>query len=331
MRSSARLWLFLSSWVVGFAALSSFPAPASADDKKVLSRARAQFQTGIELEQAGNWAAALEQFREVGQVRMTPQLRFHIALCEENLGRLVAALGGYELALADADSVGPDFRAEVEANVAKLRARIPKLVIARGPGAEAASIELDGIALGASSIGVEVPTDPGPHTIAAKAPGKKPFSATVSVNEEESHTVTVTLEALETGEVATVDGSAQVPTDTGPVQKPPSRLVPYIIGGAGGAFLIGSGVLFIMRESAYSDLKDQCQGESCPRSAKGTYDDMVVYHYGSQIALGLGIVGVGTAVTMILLEKKPKETARSFMISPGTATSLAGATVSGRF
>src|ERR1043165_5621106 len=80
---------------------------AFAQDASELKKARAQFQQATELEQAGNWTAALQAFREVGQVRMTPQVRFHIAVCEENLGRLVAALGGYELALADADSVGP--------------------------------------------------------------------------------------------------------------------------------------------------------------------------------------------------------------------------------
>ncbi len=99
-------------------------APALAEDTDELKQARAQFQQATELERAGNWAAALQRFREVGQVRMTPQVRFHIAVCEENLGRLVAALGGYELALAEADTVGPDFRTEVEQSIVRLRARI---------------------------------------------------------------------------------------------------------------------------------------------------------------------------------------------------------------
>ena len=67
--------------------------PALAQDAAELKKARAQFQQATELEQAGNWTAALQAFREVGQVRMTPQVRFHIAVCEEKLGRLVAALG----------------------------------------------------------------------------------------------------------------------------------------------------------------------------------------------------------------------------------------------
>ena len=147
---------------VSLSAVVSTPA-AAAPDKEELSKARARFQQATELEQAGNWAAALQQFREVGQVRMTPQVRYHIALCEEKLGKLVAALGGFELALSEAESLGPDFHKEVEDKTNALRERIPKLVIERGEGAEAATIELDGVALGASSIGIEVPLDPGPH------------------------------------------------------------------------------------------------------------------------------------------------------------------------
>src|SRR5690349_18792163 len=134
------------------------PSPAD------LQRARTQFQHGIELEQAGNWSEAIQQFRDVGVVRMTPQVRFHIAYCEEGLGRLVTALGGYELALAQADQVGPDFKNEVQNAITVLRARIPKLLIQRGTGADAALVQLDGVDIGASSVGVEVPLDPGPHT-----------------------------------------------------------------------------------------------------------------------------------------------------------------------
>src|SRR5687767_2188433 len=168
-----RLWALLA--VLSLLALAS---PASADSAADLRRARAQFQRGIELEQASNWSEAIQQFREVGQVRMTPQVRFHIAFCEEGLGRLVTALGGYELALAEADAVGADFRSEVETSIAKLRERIPKLVIQRGTNAEAALVQLDGIDLGASSVGVEVPLDPGPHTVTASAPGYEPFTTT---------------------------------------------------------------------------------------------------------------------------------------------------------
>ncbi|WP_437796215.1 PEGA domain-containing protein [Sorangium sp. So ce693] len=301
-------------------------APALAQDSDALKQARAQFQQATELEQAGNWAAALQRFREVGQVRMTPQVRFHIAVCEENLGRLVAALGGYELALAEADAVGPDFRAEVDQSIGRLRARIPKLVIVRGKGAASAAIALDGIALGGTSIGVEVPLDPGPHALTAKAPNYRPFQQTVELKEEGVTRVEVTLEALPQ-ELLIQAGALR--------ERPPSKVVPYVIGGVGAASLIGSGVLFGLRQGALQDLEDACgpAGKSCPPSMQSRYDDLKFYHYGAQVALGVGVVAVGTATAILLLQnRKPKQPEKtSLELVPVAGGSEIGASLSGTF
>jgi hypothetical protein len=302
--------------------------PAAAQDKKELSKARAQFQRAIELEQAGNYSTALEQFRDVGQVRMTPQVRFHIASCEEKLGRLVTALGGYQLAFADADSVGEDFKAEVQAAVTRLEANIPKLVIVRGTGAEAAEIQLDGVALGASSIGIPVPLDPGPHSVSAKAPGALPFSQTVTIAENEQKSVDVTL-ALEPQETRpSLGASAAAPVDRG---NP--RLIPYVIGGVGIASLIGSGILFGLRQSTLSDLEDQCgpNHDACPSSAAGDYSDLKLYNVTAQVALGVGVACVGTAVTMLVLQSKHTPAKSGMTLLPSAPNSLAGVSWSASF
>src|SRR5882724_6235157 len=299
LRWSAALSLALVS-------IAATPRSALAQDKKELSKARALFQRAIELEQAKNYTQALEQFRDVGQVRMTPQVRFHIATCEEKLGRLVTALGGYELALADAESVGEDFKTEVDTAVTRLRGSIPKLVIQRGAGAEAAEIQLDGVALGASSVGVAVPLDPGPHSINAKAPGSLPFSQTVTIAENEQKSVDVELTPEPTPEKTAPSGTQTVDV----AAKPHPRVVPYVIGSIGVASLIGSGVLFALRQGALSDLENKCGADrkGCPDSARGELDNLKLYNTTAQIALGVGVVGVGTAVTLILLQKKQNPT-----------------------
>ena len=293
----------ISSFCLAFALTGGQPS-AWAQDASELKRARAQFQQATELEQAKNWTAALQAFREVGQVRMTPQVRFHIAVCEEGLGRLVAALGGYELALADADKVGGDFKAEVEENVTKLRARIPKLVIERGSGANAAAIELDGVAVGDSSVGVEVPLDPGPHAVTAKAPNRKPFEANVTLTEQETTRLEVILEELPPEVRASGPGAAAP-------DKPPSKVVPFVIGGVGVAALIGSGVLFGLRQSTLKELEDACgaDGKHCPPSKQSRYDDLKFYHYGATVTLGVGIAAVGTAGALLFFQRKKKEPA----------------------
>lgn len=301
-------------------------APARAQDAAELTRARAAFQQAIELEQAGNWAAAVQRFREVGQVRMTPQVRFHIALCEEKLGRLVAALGGYELALADADAVGPDFRSEVQSNVNRLRERIPKLVLKRGEGADAALIELNGVSVGESSIGVDVPQDPGPHAVTAKAPGYKPFESTVTLAEGERQTVEIVMEPL-----------PPAPPPDQPATPPPKKIniVPYAVGGAGAATLLASGVFFVLRQSTLSGLEDACKNDVCPTSERGAYDRLKTYHYASIVTFGVGAAAVGTAAVLFVLDarkkKQEEQQTTSVSVVPMISPQIAGASAVVRF
>ena len=337
----------------GTVAVTAGPRPAqAAEDDDQLSQARAKFQQGTELEQAGNWAAALQAFREVGQVRMTPQVRYHIALCEEKLGKLVAALGGYELALSDADAVGPGFREEVDKSVERLRARIPKLTIERGPGAEAASIEFGGVSLGASSIGVAVPIDPGPHALSASAPGYAPFEMTVDVPEGKEETVVIKLEKLKTPGVGATTIGGRTSTDTGPDPKK-LRLVAYISGGVGGASLIGSGVFFLLMQQKLSSMENLCGDDGSCRN-----DDLTAaerdnaemwnakieqYFYLTWGTLGVGVVGLG-AGTYFYLRARQVEKERagaqpdaeadisSWQLAPtAPGADLAGMSVIGRF
>lgn len=320
-------------------ASATISLPALAEPtKEELSRARAKFQQATELEQAGNWAAALQQFREVGQVRMTPQVRYHIALCEEKLGKLVAALGGFELALSEAESLGADFHKEVEDKTNALRERIPKIILERGEGAAAATIELDGIALGASSIGVEVPLDPGPHQISARAAGYEAYTDTVDVPEKETKRVTVTLTKIEESSTAPSGGAKDGHDVPPPPVQHPSRIVPYSIGIGGGVLLLSSGVFYLMRQSQINTLNDLCGGSgechtndpanvNSHRSKLNTYDALMKI-----TAIG-GVAAVGVAVGLLVLEPKPQKPATAGLyINPAAPdANVGGLSLAGAF
>lgn len=313
-------------------ALATAPRSARADAPTAadLRKARSQFQRGIELEQASNWSEALQQFREVGAVRMTPQVRFHIAYCEEQLGRLVTALGGYELALGEAEQVGPDFKREVDAAVSGLRARIPKLVIERGTNGEAALVQLDGVDLGGSSVGVEVPLDPGPHTVTANAPGYLQFTTTVELEEREVTHVTLDL---------TPEPEPQ-PEENAPVKEVivvapppgPNRTIPYVVGGVGIATLATSGIFFALRQSNYSELKRACPDRNaCPESNHDTYERVKTYSVVTPIVASAGAGAIVAATLLIVLEKKPKTDQRGLSVKPDAPGALAGMSVDYHF
>jgi hypothetical protein len=322
MLAVRRLWLRLVLSLM-LAVASAVAAPSA----KELSRARAKFQQATELEQAGNFTAAIELFREVGQVRMTPQVRYHIAHCEEKLGRLLAALGGYELAASDAQKVDKSFEKEVLARAEDLRTRIPKLVIRRGEGAAAARIELDGVALGSSSVGTELKVDPGPHQVTARASGYEPFSTTVELAERDTKTVEVTLTSSEPAKAAATPRAE--PRDPGVKEEAPSKTFPLVLGGLGIASLGASGAFFLMKRSAIDDLDGQCDANrNCPPSSQDTYDKAKRYDLISMVTLGVGVVAVGISVTMLLTQKSDKTAETSALqLVPSAPDAHAGMSV----
>src|ERR1051325_9094803 len=128
--------VLLCGMALGGAPALLAPRPAAAQSQEELERARQQFRQGLRLEAAGDWAASLAKFVEVGKVKLTPQVRFHGARCNEQLGRLNEALGEYRLAEYEAGQQRlKELQAITQARQA-LESRVPKLLIKRGEGAE---------------------------------------------------------------------------------------------------------------------------------------------------------------------------------------------------
>jgi hypothetical protein len=277
-----------------------------------LKRAREQFGQALALQTAGDWAGALTLLKEVAAVKSTPQVRFNMALCEEKLGKLVAALGDYELAAADARAEKADQVAEeVEGRLESLRQRIPKITVKRGSGAESAAVALDGISLGDQVIGTPMPTDPGPHTLEATAPGFKAFRQSVRVAEQQSETVEIVLEALPAPPVGGPDGSPTHVSGRSPVYG-------YIIGGIGIASLGASGVFFGLRASKISDLDKACPNNQCATHA---HDDDIkagkLYTAIADVTLAVGVAAVASGAILVLTSGPSGEPSAALAPAPG--------------
>src|SRR5450755_2895282 len=232
-------------------AQGSTPAPAPADSDAI-KLAREQFSQALSLQTGGDWAGALALLKEVAAVKPTPQVRFNIAICEERLGRLVAALGDYELAASDAQAEKSDqVRQEVDSRLESLKARVPRIVVERGENADSATISLDGVSLGDSVLNVPLPADPGPHVVEATTIGFLPFKQSFRVAEQQTATIQVKL-----------DAQPSKPEPLAPTQYRPAstalRSAGFVIGGVGIASLIGSGAMFYLRHTSITDLDKQC-------------------------------------------------------------------------
>jgi hypothetical protein len=320
--------LFARTLLVLALAASAAPAQSDAD----LVRARKLYSQGVTQEAASDWAGALATFEEVSRIKLTPQVRFHIARCKERIGRLNEALGGYRMAEYEANGAGDKERellTEVKKAREELEARIPKLKIVRGKDADALKIELDGVVLGDTQVGQEIALDPGPHVVTGVvAPGKR-FKKEVRLAERDR--IEVVLDVPE--ELRSAEAPAPPVVDSGkppsePMDAPPAdqapppkthsaSAAPWIVGGLGVASLAASAVFFGMRKNAEQQLSDQCIGRTCPDTLRDTQSRGETYAALSGVTLAVGIAGVGAATLMLLGRSSSPEPSATASIQLG--------------
>jgi hypothetical protein len=307
---------------------STARAQQPSSDSDGLKRAREQFAQALALQTGGDWAGALTLLKEVAAVKPTPQVRFNIALCEEQLGLLVAALGDYELAGSDAQAQKADqVRQEVDARLESLKARVPRVVVKRGEGADSATISLDGVALGDSVLNSPLPLDPGPHVVEGTGTGFLPFKQAFRVAEQQTATIEVKLQ------LAPVKAEPVPAAPPPPSQTNTMRTAGFIVGGVGVASLITSGTMFYLRHTTINDLDQQCGADrmNCPESARSTVDRGQLYTTLGNVTLVAGALGVGVGAALVVLGGRSSTRASVGLAPFAVGADTGGATLVGKF
>lgn len=317
--NSAPRGVLLSCLLAG--ALTLNPAVVHAQSEAEIQQARTLYSQGLTQEAASDWAGALASFEKVARIRMTPQVRFHIARSKENLGRLNEALGGYRLAEHEAQStegVPESVLVEVRQARESLEKRVPRLIIERGEGVDSAKIALDGVDLGQAQIGREVNVDPGPHLLRVTLADGRKFEKTVQVKEGERSQVLLDvppdIQPLATSqEDASSSGSEDAaPSDRGVASSTGSGPMPWIVGGIGVASLAASGVFYVLRNSANDDLEAGCINDVCPDTLEDTQSRGENYSMLTGVTLGIGVVGVVvSAIWLLSGSDSPPATAKA--------------------
>lgn len=308
-------------------------APAAAEPSpQEIKEARAAFRAGLALEAAGDFKNALVKFREVAEVRQTPQVMFHIARCLEHLGRWTEALGTYRMAIDGAREEGAeDVVTSADEARQNLESRMPKLQIIRGKGAAGAVVELDGVRIGAASFGVEMPADPGGHRVVATVDGEEKFSQTVVLKEGRVETVRVN-----------IDGAPPPPApepERKPVEIGPSERTGYIFLGAGITSIVVGGMFVKLRNDTIDELDDQCIGDQCSAAMEDTSDRGKIYTMAANAFLGAGVISAGIGTVILMQSEDEPETKPGVQPASGAQVGLsavgprgaAGATVWGKF
>jgi hypothetical protein len=282
------------------------PTPAE------LAALRQLFVDAKELETKGEWAAALEKFRKVGEVKMTPQVRFHIALSEEHTGKLVAAINDFERAEQEAKQAAnaPDVAENAPVRAAALRKRVPHVRITVTGTIERSKILLDGAPVAAALVGTDLPVDIGKHVIEVSRDGETIARRELELAESASESVPLEVDDAsaplpkppEPEHVA----PAPLPPPPKPLPPPHSRIPMYAAAGVGVAGLVGAGVFLGLRESTIVEIRDTCPDDRhCDPDLQSSADNGRTYTVLAGVLAGVGVVGLGTAGVLWLTERKP--------------------------
>ena len=272
-----------------------------------LAAARKLFVEGKELETTGQWAEALEKFETVAKVKMTPQVRFHIALCHENLGRLVEAVNGFELAEQEARAAGDKAR-DVEENAPKraaaLRERVAQLTLSISGKMRVSKIYLDGRPV--TLIDKPIPVDPGEHLVEVKRDDEVTFSETLFFEEADTHALTLEIDDPEPPPPPpdpTPDPTPDTTTPT-PDEKPP-QWIAYIVAGTGVAALVVGGVVWSVRQSELDKIAAECDDPEnftgCNPRFEPTAAGAENLDTAAKVLFGVGAAGVAAGVALWFL------------------------------
>jgi hypothetical protein len=140
-------------------------APQPAAGAEALEAARRLFFEAYAAGERGQWEEAYRGFSRALAIRASTALRFNLAIAARSTGRLVEALDQFRAFLRETPE-GSDAarRAAALTEVAQLSARVAQLRV-EVTGDAPRTFLLDGRAQSVALLGVDIPVDPGPHTV----------------------------------------------------------------------------------------------------------------------------------------------------------------------
>ena len=248
-RRTAALTLALAATLLG--------GPARAGDP---ARADALFKEGRLAFDRRDFPAACAKFEQSQAADPAAGTLLNLALCEEKLGKLLAARTHGKEVLA---SLPPkdDRRPLVTDLVARLDKRVPTLTLALAPGAPPDTTVRDEPHDRALAFNLPEPMEPGEHQLTIRAPGRPDSQLTLTLTEKKAEKRTITVPEATPASLAAAappEASSSAPT---------RRVLGFAAGGLGVAGFVTAGVTGALLLSKKSAVDAQCPGKRC--SAEG--------------------------------------------------------------
>jgi hypothetical protein len=307
----------LSALTLGFA-LALAPGQARAQSAGDSATAESLFNEALALLENKRAAEACPKL-EASQ-RMDPGVGtlLYLADCYQQVGRTASAWATFR----EAAYMAKDRKDEREAlAVESAQALEPKLsyltLEVSPPAGVALEIKRDGKLIPEAVWNTAIPVDPGPHTVEVSAPGKKPWSSSITIAEgprQES----VVVPALEDAPLAPV-----APLTAPPVERRrepelgTQKTVGWVLLGAGSAGLITGGVLALLARGNDSDADAECRPDRrglCNPAGVELGESARTKATWAGVSAGVGLAALGAGITLLFTAPPPGESTGSLAV-----------------
>jgi hypothetical protein len=312
---------FRTTWralpLVALVSLQSPSAFGQTVDDGTRNAARSLASQGKEAFDKADWDRARDLFHRAYSLVPAPTIALYEGRALAKLRRFVEAEEAYMRAARttlDAESPEPFRKAvhDAEDDLLALRVKMPKVtIVPSGPGAShpELSVTLDGHPLKSALLGVEMPIDPGEHTLRAVVPGAEPVQVTFSVVEKQQQKVDVPVpragHIAKSLQVVNARPSLLEPVATPPTSRPSQWHLPaaLIAGGVGVAGVATGVITGLMAGSRYSKAERECPGRACVEGSSGwdTVQSFRTLRTVSTVGYIVGGVGLAAGATLFLL------------------------------
>jgi hypothetical protein len=295
--------------------------------------AQAQFDFGLAEMEAGRYASGCPALAESYRLDPRPGVLFTLAECENKWGRSASALTHYEAyvdvfaRMRDDEKAHQRGRDKVAlAQRDGLRRVVPELAIALPPSAPGGTTVMrDGVPLGAPSLGVPLPVDPGEHLVVARTPDGVLHEARLTVGPGEHRALVVDLSAVPAPPRLAPPSSLSPVVVTPPAPAAsPARTWAWVAGGIGLAGLAAGALGGAVVLGDKSTIGAQCSPDrTC--SPSGLTAAGQARTFGLVSDTGFAVAGAGLTASLVLVLLSPSVSVRA--VQPAASLEPHGAFV----
>ena len=276
---------------------------------------------------AGKLADACPKYAE--SHRLDPQLGalLHLGECYERQGKLASAWSKFKDALDIAAARKDGREAAVRAEVAKLAAIVPKVVLVVDAAAPAdLEVRSDGDPIARTLWNTPMPIDAGKHRITAKGSGIQPWAMTVDVPKSGP---ALRVEVPLREPAAAVPPERAAPADVKPGSSR-QRTIGYVIGAIGVVGLAVGGVSKAMGFGKQGEIDAHCDASrACDQAGMDAVNAASTLQTVGTISLIAGAAAVSTGLVLVVSSPSHGDAHAAFgpILLPGGG----GLGVGGRF